>query len=80
MDIAKNPIQERRESLGIDRSELAKRIGISMDDLLLVEEGAHIVLSLPLATKLSHALQETTPQELVDEYRRWKRLVAEEER
>ncbi len=79
MDTQKNPIQARRESLGLDRSQFADRAGISMDDLLLVEEGAHIVLSLPLATKLSHVLQGVKPQELVDEYRKWKRLDTDKE-
>ena len=74
----KNPIQQRRESLEVERSELARRADISVDELALVEEGAHIVLSLPLATKLSQALQGSKPQELVDEYRRWKQRATDE--
>jgi len=79
MDGPKNPILERRETLGLGRSELAEKAGIRVQDLLLVEGGGHIVLSLPLATKLSRALDWATPQVLIEDYRRWKCLVVKGE-
>jgi len=67
------PIRKRREALGLDRSELAEKAGMRVEDLVLVESGGHIVLSLPLATKLSHVLDGATPQVLSEDYRRWRK-------
>ena len=71
----KNPIRRRRESRGLDRDELATEAGIRPEDLLMVEGGGHIVLSLPLATKLARALGRSSPQELIDEYAAWRHSV-----
>ena len=72
-----NPIRRRREALGIERSALAKKAGIRLENLLMVEGGGHILLSRPLAAKLSQALGDSSATELIEEYDEWKRAAAE---
>ena len=72
MGVSKNPIQERRESLGLETAELAERANMSVDSLVMVERGGNIVLSRLLATKLSQVFDQQSPEELIEEYARWR--------
>ncbi len=75
MTMPKNPIQQRRESLGLGRTEFAERAGMRLENLLMVEGGANILLSRPVATKLTRVFEQASPEELIDEYAAWRRSV-----
>lgn len=75
MAIPKNPIQQRRESLGLGRTEFAEKAGMRLENLLMVEGGGNIVLSRPVATKLTRVFGQSSPEELIEEYAAWRRSV-----
>ncbi len=75
MTMPKNPIQKKRESLDLGRTEFAEKAGMRLENLLAVEEGANIVLSRPVATKLARVFEQSSPEELIEEYAAWRRSV-----
>jgi len=75
MTMPRNPIQQRRESLGLGRTEFAEKAEMRLENLLMVEGGANILLSRPVATKLARVFEQSTPEELIEEYAAWRRSV-----
>ena len=75
MTTPKNPIQKKRESLDLGRAEFAEKAGMTLENLLMVEGGANILLSRLVATKLARVFEQSSPEELIEEYAAWRRLV-----
>ncbi len=75
MTTPKNPIQKKRESLDLDRTEFAEKAGMTLENLLMVEGGANILLSRLVATKLARVFEQSSPEELIEEYAAWRRSV-----
>ena len=75
MTSLKNPIQKKRESLDLGRTEFAEKAGMRLENLLMVEGGANIVLSRLVATKLARVIEQSSPEELIEEYAAWRRSV-----
>jgi putative transcriptional regulator len=54
-----NHVKDHRKRLGITQEELAKRVGVSRQSIISVEQGKYIP-SLPLALKLRKLFQCST--------------------